>query len=73
MKYVSGIFPVPLLQDALHGPDTTQVALQATGRHGLLLVQGVMRVSPFLAGQSVPFLAAGVVTAYLHVHVRTYM
>jgi hypothetical protein len=58
--------PVPLLQAPLHGPAGTQVALHATGRQGFLLVHSVViRVSPALAGQAVPFLAAGVVMTYL--------
>jgi hypothetical protein len=44
----------------------THVALQATGLQALKLVQGESaRVSPFLAGHSVPFLAAGVEMTYL--------
>ena len=67
MAYVSGSLPVPLLQDPLQGPDTSHVALHATGLHGFQLVQGstLLRRSPCLAGHSVPFLAAGVVMTYL--------
>lgn len=66
MKYVSGSLPVPLLHDPLHGPDASQVALQATGLQGFPLMHVPMRVSPCIAGHSVPFLAAGVVITYLH-------
>jgi hypothetical protein len=66
ITYCSGRVPVPLLQAPLHGPAVTQVALQATGLQGFLLVHSVtMRVSPALAGQAVPLRAAGVVMTYL--------
>jgi hypothetical protein len=32
MTYVSGSLPVPLLHDALHGPDINQLALQSIGQ-----------------------------------------
>jgi hypothetical protein len=44
----------------------TQLALHALGTHILSLVHSPMkRLSPCLAGHSVPFLAAGVVMTYL--------
>lgn len=66
--YSSGSVPV-LLQAALQGPVGTQLALHATGTQSLLLVHSLIkRVSPCLAGHSVPFLAAGVVIMYLRSH-----
>jgi hypothetical protein len=66
MTYVSSFVPVPLLHAPLQGPVVSHVALQATGLHALVLVQGVTnRVSLLLARQFVPFLAAGVVIIYL--------
>jgi hypothetical protein len=70
ITYLSGTVPVPLLHSPLHCPAVTQVALQATGLHGFLLLHAVIkRVSPTSASQAVPFRSAGVVMTYLQ-HTR---